>query len=482
MHSPANQNESRTALPDGGVRLFLALAVLAAWAPLCRSYIRFGDDFHFTTWLLNGGLPFYFRMHGVWRIIGHGLGNSLPLLHPVALGCVTLLTHLVCVLLFFQLGKELLGSTRLALLLSLLLGVFPWADQVLTWASAYSYLLATVFFLANLLVLHRHAKAGGSPLCAGCLCFALTLLSLLTHETLFFALSFSGLIIWFLNGRDSYREWPVIFAPSAACVVWAGLYKMFPGEMTIEHPSLNPRTLVSGIYYQYTNWEIFEPWWKAGARRLIYFDWSSGMILAAIVLVFAFVAAGWSRKQPAPDAERNPARENRLLIFCVLLLFSGIAIYAIGGGFSLDSRKKYTLIPLLLLVGGTTLRRAGLSARVGSVLNPRTLVFVGLIGIFTTWLQISLWRFEAKRMDLLAIALAAQPPNWGERIAIRWESAIQEAWPRSSQHWGVPVEDSMIRDAVELKMKLAPPAATDPAVTTLRFNPNRFVWESNDPR
>jgi hypothetical protein len=73
---------------------------------------------------------------------------------------------------------------------------------------------------------------------------------------------------------------------------------------------------------------------------------------------------------------------------------------------------------------------------------------VVLCGIATTWLQIGLWRYEATRLNLLVDFLRNQrnPGN----VRVEWDSRIQQAWPRSTRHWGMPVESWVLKNGVEL--------------------------------
>ena len=437
-----------------------------------------GDDFHFALWLMEHGVSVYFHENGVWRILGHELGNAATLANPMLPGIVSISTHWIATLLFFAVLRQLLDSEPLALLLALVFGVFPWGDTALMWACEFTYLLSTTLFLAVLCLLFRAFPLKASvaaPLCV--LCAAL---SLFAHECLFFALVISGAVVFLRKDGFSARErLPMAMAPLIGCGIWWTLYKIFPGRIPPEHIKIQPRTLLSGVYYQYTDVWIFEPWKSPGTRGLLFFDWAPwqfavGLVMVGAVVLFVHRAIAPSRG----GAPRHPKANYGMFIFLILLVVAAVAIYALGGGFSLDSRKKYPVIPVLLMAVGYGLDRfmPRLLPR-GRAFTTTALVMV-LCGISTTWLHIGLWRYEAKRLDLLADFLSTQPD--ANNVTVEWDSRIQAAWPRSTQYWGAPVEQFVVRNAVELKRRLSPPAEYAAPVKAVKFDADRFQWEPAD--
>ena len=460
--------EEGTPVRDRAMRIFLGLALVAAWFPICRPYLRVADDFHFAWWLMTGGIRLYFQEDGVWRILGHELAHAATVAHPLLPGVLAIATHCVAAMLLLAVLRRLLASESLALLLAAIFAVFPWADEVLMWASAYSYLLGTTFFLVVLCLLlgvFRLKRGVAVPLCV--LCAAL---SLFGHEALFFALLVSGGVVFVREeGKGGMGRMMMAGAPAMGCGVWMVLYRTFPGRMPAEHVVLNLRTLLSGIYYQYTALEIFEPWMRSGTRELLFFGWSGWQFAGGAMLVWAVgLSARWALA--LPGAEGTAKKNNGMLIFLAVLVVAMVAIYAVGGGFSLDSRKKYPIVPVMLMCLGYGIERFAPRVRI----HGGAILAVVLCGIATTWLQIGLWRYEAVRLDLLTDFLRTQKDPGSVRV--EWDGRVQAAWPRSTRHWGTPVEQWVLTDAVRLKGALAPPVAYAGPVAAVKFDGERFAW------
>jgi hypothetical protein len=372
-------------------------------------------------------------------------------------------------MLFLAALRQMLASESLALLLALIFAVFPWADEAMMWASAYTYVLATTFFLAVLCLLLR-AVPLKDPW-ALLLCVLCAALSLFSHEALFFTLLVSGAVVFVRDdGYPLMERMALAAAPVAGCGIWWVLYKVFPGRMPAEHVGLNPRTLLAGIYYQYTNVEVFEPWISRGTRELLFFGWSPWQFAAGVISLCAVALCAC---RVVEHCGRKPAHapNNRMLAYLLALLVAAIAIYAIGGGFSLDSRKKYPIIPVLLMCLGYGIERFVPRFRI----RGAAIIAVAVCGIATTWLQIGLWRYEATRLNLLVDFLRRQRDPGSVRV--EWDSRVQAGWPQSSRHWGTPVESWVLKNGVELDALLYPPVPFAPPVAAVKFDPARFAWE-----
>ena len=457
-----------------GPWIYLLVASLAAWFPIIRPYLRMGDDFHFAGWILSGGVPLYFREYGVWRLIGHESGAYAAFTNPLFPGLLAIATHTVAALLFLSVLRRLLASQPLALLLALIFAAFPWGDTALLWASEYTYLLSTTLFIAVLCLLFRVfplRDALAIPLCA-----LLATLSLLSHEALFFAMLISGGLALLRDDDKPIRtRLPLAAAPAAGTFIWWLLFKIFPGRIPPEHIHLNPRTLLSGIYYQYTNLWVFQPWASAATRNLLFFGWSVAQFILAAILVGAVLFCLVRTKPASAAISPQPLRDNRLFIFLFLLLMATVAIYAIGGGFSLDCRKKYPIIPVLLMAIGYAIDRYAPQSIKWPRINRPTILAVTLCGIATTWLQIGLWRYEATRLDLLVNLLTTQRNP--AAVHVNWDSRIQAAWPHANQFWGAPVEDWVLADAIRFKTQISPPNQHSSPIESVKFDPDTFLWQ-----
>ena len=393
-------------------------------------------------------------------------------------GILAITTHCIAALLLLAILRKILVSEHLALVLALIFAIFPWSETALLWACIYTYLLATTLFLAVLCLLLRVFPLKDSI--AVPLCVLLAALSLFSNEALFFALLVSGALVFVIENATSaqrplLRTLPLAAAPGAGCLIWWILYKIFPGRSLPEHIRLNPRTLLSGVYYQYTNLWVFEPWKSRGTRDLLFFDWSFWQFATGIVLVVALALCVRQAFAPLSAGTRQRISSNRLLVFLMVLLVATVAIYAIGGGFSLDSRKKYPIIPVLLMALGYACERFVPRRLSRPGVRYATFAAVLMCGIATTWLQIGLWRYEVKRLDLLVDFLRTQrdPSN----VRIDWDSRVQAGWAHANQHWGAGVEPWVISDALRLKADLSPPVPYGRPVAAVKFDPVDFAWQ-----
>lgn len=458
-------------------RWFLVIAILASWLPLCRPYFLFADDFHFSEWLITEGIPIYFQELGVWRLLGHESVIGAMLLHPLASGVTGVLLQVTASLLFYALTRQFIHSRSLTLLLALLFAVYPWSEQNLAWAAAQTYVLATIFFFVVVAVMLEVFVLREAP--AFLVCFFGALFSSLSNEVLFFELLVSGGFAFFSPRQRLLRQKAILAAaPILGCATWAALHLIFPGVLKLRGVVLAPRALVSAIVYQYTNLEIFEPWFHSATRSLIFFRWTPWLAVAVALLIGALF---WSWKQNraarSQTAVDSRTRDKTLFLFFALLLLAAAMVYAISGGFSLDSRKKYTFIPILLWIAGCAIERILRLEKV-SLIARRMILPVALVGIATSWLQIALWRHEVERFDLLLEFLRRQPQP--SAVRIDWPSRIQEAWPHCDRHWGVPVADWIVENGISFKNVITAKPDLDPPAKSVHFDSARYVWQRGD--
>lgn len=454
-------------------RWLLVTAILAAWTPLCRHYFLFADDFHFSEWFITEGIPIYFHELGVWRLLGHESVIGAMLVHPMASGVIGVLLQVTASLLFYALTRKFIQSRSLTLLLALLFAIYPWSEQNLTWAAAQTYVLATIFFFVVVGVMLDVFALRDAP--AFLVCFFGALFSSLSNEVLFFELLICGGFTFFSPRQRSPKQKAVLAAaPILGCATWAALHLIFPGVLKLRAVTLAPRALVSAIFYQYTNLEIFQPWFHSGTRSLIFFRWTPSLAVAAALLIGAFF---WCWKQnlsaPSQTAVHTRTRDKKVFLFFALLLVAGAVVYAISGGFSLDSRKKYTFIPILLWIAGCALEgifRPEMISRMARRIIPP----VALAGIATSWLQIALWRHEVERFDLLLEFLRRQPQP--SAVRIDWRSRIQEAWPHCDRHWGVPIAGWIVENGISFKQVTTARPDLQPAAKSVHFDSDRYVW------
>lgn len=289
--------------------VFLTAATVLAWVPSLRPYIRHSDDLR-----LLGGIGHYFHRWGVWRIVGH-LPATYTDYYPFAV--LGLLGHVATVLVIYYALSKIVGNDR-ALFAGTVLGTFPFCDEAILWSAAFSYVLCTAFFWAAILTRTQFW-----------LCLLFSLLCAFSNESLLIALFLSGLL---------FRT----IAPPLASVLYYAAFKLtvtevwqpvmtglpnFLSRMAGRAAYFNPRSLVSVWAYQYYQpWRVVQSWGSL---------WPIMLVLVGLLAVLLY---------------RSPRTEPdwRLAVRALILMMGASLAYAIVGGFSLQPRKEYPLLPLLL--------------------------------------------------------------------------------------------------------------------------------------
>ena len=392
------------------VYLTLIAGILLAWLPLLGRTLAVADDFDFVCVIRQGGPMSYFHAFGFWRPLGHYLPIWVFMQNPAVHPLLVLATHGTVVILFFHVCRALFGGLRLPFGAALAVAMAPCAFEAFNWTIAYNNITPVPFFLANLLLLIYCGKSGRSPFLLFGLSALLALLSVLGHECLFFAVAFSGLfaLIEPVEPLSSSRKkdlrshgW-LVLAPGIGCAVWVVLFYTFPGPSVPKHiEAIHPMSLVSVYARQYSLLDVFVPWFSPVTRHLLFASWNlplaAGMGLCAALFFLGLCrVSGWEEENV--DFRRGQWRS---LIAIVALLLGGSLIYVMGGGFSLDSRKKYSLIVLMLLLAGWICRavvRRRLSA--GAFFTAVSLLSVG--AAMTAWLLVDIWKYESRRYNDLA--------------------------------------------------------------------------------
>lgn len=473
----------------------LAVSVLLAWLPSLTSYVALADDYLDLSMLKNG-LAGWYQTWGIWRIWGIPLSIYSINFHPLAPGLLVMAAHLLAVCLFYKTCVLFFGSAQLSFVLALLMGIFPWGYEAPLWSAAQSPVLAHPLFWANVIILVHYARR---PLekqkTAFALSFLLTFAGALGNDYLIFSSMMSGAIVWLPENewRSSAIKRRMIshfsgWAPALAAFSYIVLWKLLSGSKVedYKHPFFNFRTIFSTYYYQYTNAWVFQPWANAVTRRLIFFEWNWQHTLAALLLMFLLAVAllilfrGQAFEgQPAFTGNAN------LLPYIILLLFGGSLVYAVSGGYSLDSRKKYSLIPLMLLLAGWAWMRFVHPAWKQPAVGRALVCALIVAGICTTWLVIGIWRFEVRRQDELVSYLNAN--NISGDIRLISEPDVYTAWPRLRETIGFRLDDDWVlsnaltyRQGGTLRVGQGSDlvrVGQSSAATVLRFDSGLFRWE-----
>ena len=468
--------------------ILITISVFLAWLPLLGCYIPVMDDYNTSSILLPGGLGDYFHIHGMWRIIGHTIAASAIQVHPLFYNTLAVFTHLIVICLFFAVCKRLIGNITTATILSLLMASFPWGYQAIVWASAYPYVLATGIFLANVLVLTRVSGKRSDQAVAFIASYLLTVLALLIQESLTFAFMVSGLIVWLTNDRrnltrlirgvaDRFSGW----GPALGVLSYIGLYEMFKtAQMTKPLPDFNAISILSTYYFQWSNIYVFQPLFEPATRQLTFDSWTwirilAGILLSGLLIVTIFMMLV---NKEVEETETNRFLKHRQVLgYIVLLLLGASFVYAVGGGYSLDSRKKYQLVPLMLLLMGWCWSRFG-PVRIGRK-GVGVLTGVMAFGIITTWLMVGIWKYEVARTDALAEFLSDM--GISGKIHVMWNPDLYRLWPAMESTWGFRLDDqNYLNNALNKKGGGRVTVTDDPDAITVRYEMEERQWRIMD--
>ncbi len=225
----------------------------------------------------------------------------------------------------------------------------------------YTMLLTTLIFWANLLLLISFCEKRAAQMPLFFLTYLLALLAQLNYENLAFAFMVSGVILWIDEdmgkmrwksiSQNIARRWSGL-GPLLGSLTYLVLYKIAFTETMQMKPGFNPESILSVYFYQYTNFYIFRPWFSSDARNLIFFGWDGSKVLIFILLL-SILLLTLAIFRPQTPVEQKPSNlGNGLLLYILLLLLGASFLYVAAGGYSLDTRKKYALIPLMLLLFG----------------------------------------------------------------------------------------------------------------------------------
>ncbi len=462
--------------------LTLTAGMLLAWLPLFGRSLPFSDDFDFMRVISRGGFSGYMHWLGFFRVLGQYLPVSLFLRNSWSHPILVLSTHLISGILLFHVCRSLFGGIRLPVAAALVFLMFPFGYEAMVWIANYSYALAPLFFLANLLLLLEHAKLNWPAPAIFSLSAILALLTGLSHEILLFATAFSGLFACidpstgkFRSLRDLRREWLLPLAPALGCALWAGAYYGFGAQSRPKQiTGLHLPTILSVWFRQYSLPDIFRPWFSPITRSLAFSAWSGSSYIACASLLIVFLIGLGRLSRAGSDVDRRKSGRDTLI--AILALCFGVSlIFALGGGFSLDSRKKYPLVPLLVLLACWLYRIARNRLKV----PPRAYWAAGAVvcgsAALSSWLIVGIWKYENGRYNALADFIVSQ--KLGGDVFIRWKPDLYLAWPQMPRTIGYRFDASYVLNlAVEYRGGSPVNVTPSPLATALEYDPATDRW------
>lgn len=438
------------------VALLLVLISLAALSPMLAPYQMVADDYpHFSK-----TVSMWIESWGIWRIAGMQLVRWLVSVHVY--GGVVIVLHAINGFLFYLVMRRAFGSLTYALFFTVIVIAFPWGYADIIWAASSCFAFANAFLWLVIYLLLTFEPHPTRSYYVAAATTALSFLGLLFNEAIFFCLCAGGIIVWARQGvvRYAWRSSiAVSLAPLIGAALWAALYEATKPPVPFKAiGAINLRSILSGIYYQYANLEVFDVWINNPLREYVQstilpaFATLSVVVIIAIALLIKKILLadrkiGAQNKNAAEGVGMSPA----VFLVCMLVLLLGATgIYALAGGYSLDSRKRYIIVPLLVAVAAAGSRLILGNTQSSNKLPSHlwmALSSICLVGCLTSFMVLSVWRNELLRVNMLA-ELIAQKRISGS-LHIEWNPNINELWPNSKRSWG----DAIDHEAVELVFK-----------------------------
>jgi hypothetical protein len=213
---------------------------------------------------------------------------------------------------------------------------------------------------------------------------------------------------------------------------WVALHLATRGSWFMKRVAFNPRSMVSGLFYQYKQVTYFVhlprlgPWMTAGA-------WLSA-VAAGGVVVLLWRAARGTRAEDGPNGPNGPPapasiestvslRSVQSIAFAVLPI-AAVAVYALGGGFSLDARKAYSIWAFLLIAGAWFM--AGAPARAQRAALWAAIALCPVL-VLCSQATTRVWQQTAgifEQADDLIVAQGLEGP-----YRFQWQPDAYAAWP-----------------------------------------------------
>jgi hypothetical protein len=248
---------------------------------------------------------------------------------------------------------------------------------------------------------------------------------------------------------------------------------------------INWRSLLSPIFYQYSNLEVFDVWLISSLRHYAFSIIPTYALIIAVLLVLAVIPLIWAILPRAAglNATRNAAcgrvLPGRFALFSLVLLLSAAAIYALGGGYSLDARKRYLIVlNVILMLGalghwlwGRFMRRSEAMRVHTANGKPLTVAAAGLIilGCATSLMMMSLWQRELARLDSLLATIVAEQVKGP--IIVEWNPYLFDIWPHAERSW-----TSTFDEAMELGFQYG--YGVNPPVTVVSQAERQIRWDA----
>ena len=445
--------------------LLLGIAALAWW-PLLIERPVVADDF-FNGALVSEGLAAYWHKYGIWRILGHPIPFLLREAIPFADRVLAFITHLATLILFHLSLRRLVVPRPINLAASLFLAVVPFGFQALTWNSALPFALSTAFCLGAFLVLLRPIDHSARAVAAGVSSGALGFLSLSANEATILLIPWLALypVLRFRAGNDRTAAirsncWPALLTAliiMAFEVAWVVLHLATKGGGFHKNPAFHAPAILSGLFRQYGQATYLTHLPKLG-EWLPTASWCSALGACGLTVLLL--------RSAKPSDRRGPHWIEAL--YFAILPIAAVAIYALGGGFSTDSRKAYVIWPFLLITGAFFLR--AMPSRI-----QFTALAVAALGcpifLLATHATTRIWSQTGTLFE--SAYRKIRDENIAGPYQFTWQPNVYAVWPDFDTVCGFRFDTPWVVETAAGGR----PERTDATFATLSFNWDRMTWD-----
>jgi hypothetical protein len=274
---------------------------------------------------------------------------------------------------------------------------------------------------------------------------------LLIHEAVFFSLCVAGFVVWMKP--DFWRDWKsaaaVSLAPLVGALLWGVINELTkPAEAMLiaeRVPILNLshfrlRSALSPLFYQYRSLEVFDVWTNDLLRNYaISIIQTPHLILASLALcavpflVGAIMRAARVESVDTLRQQKTQIKPIAFLIWMVLVCEGAAFIYALAGGYSPDPRRRYIIMPMVIMSAAVAIWLIWGPQRTRTFWPRGSSVAISAICIFgclTSLLVMSIYQMEMKRVYLLADLIVQNTIS--DSFHPDGNPDLKAIWPRSN--------------------------------------------------
>ncbi len=254
----------------------------------------------------------------------------------------------------------------------------------LAWISASGVVWSASFFLLTLAIaLDEPTSKPARNLRAGLL-VASTLVGNLMHEQMLIAYLALPVALFIWRPPASWAPATAFKAnwwrlmPWLGCALYLAGYFATLHATTTKQPAFSIRAALSPWWHQISNLMAFDVWthpvWvQSFGRELL----TPAGMATAFMLLAGVGALGALRLRAMPGGSASTGRDTlRAAVGWAVLIAGAAAIYALAGGYSLESRKRYAFVALLVMGTVHVLSLGGFRARRSICIAAACLCFV----------------------------------------------------------------------------------------------------------